>query len=225
MISIKFDDSRFFKEMMNIMDYSSGFLDGVKKGKKQLLHNIGPQVVELLKEYIDSNARVNPAMLHHVYEWYQVGSPESRLFDITYTVSNLGLSLKSTFRQSSSVKNGSYEPFYNKANIMEHGIPVTISPRRSNTLVFQQDGETIFTKGPITVENPGGQQVVNSYESTFDSFFRVYFKQSFIQSSGLKDYLERPIAYKKNLDIGKKIGRPAGESAGYRWIINAGATA
>ena len=66
------NDAAFKKEMKNIIDYSIGFLDGVQAGKTQFLHNMGIMTVEILKEYIDSNARVNPKALHHIYEWYKV---------------------------------------------------------------------------------------------------------------------------------------------------------
>jgi len=74
--------------------------------------------------------------LHHVYEWYQTGSPAARLFDINYISNQIGLSFNSTFRQSVSIKSGSKVPFYNKAQIIENGIPVTIRPVSSEVLSF-----------------------------------------------------------------------------------------
>ena len=97
---VTFDGRQFAKDMKNMMDYSSGFLEGIQLGKQQLLHSVGVQTIEVLKSYIDSNARTNPSILHHVYEWNQTGSPDSRLYDIDYTISGLGLSFRSSFRQS-----------------------------------------------------------------------------------------------------------------------------
>lgn len=217
------DDKQFMKDLMNIIGYSEGFLDGVQSGKKAFLKQIGISVKEKLEEFIDSSARVNPQALHHVYEWYQTGSPNARLFDIDYTISNLGLSIKSSFSQSSSIKSGSTTPFYDKARIMEYGIPVTIKPRKSDVLVFDDNGETVFTRNPIDVQNPGGQYVEGSYEQTFDSFFRDYFSQSFLTSSGVGQYLKNPVMYKKNLAAAKRGGRSLGVETGMRWIMNAGA--
>lgn len=211
----------FEKNLNNIINYSVGFLDGVQKGKSLFLASFGKETVEILKKYIDSNARVNPLMLHHIYEWGKTGSPEARLFDIDYTVSNLGLSFKSTFRQSSTIKSGSRVPFYDKARIMENGIPVTIRPKSSDVLVFEQDGEQVFTKNAVVVENPGGN-VQGKFESTFDSFFLNYFTQAFLRSSGLRRYLENPTIYKKNIRAGSRIGKSKGIDTGYRWIVNAG---
>jgi len=225
MMKFKFNDAKFNMEMNNIINYSVGFLEGVQKGKTKFLSNIGIDTIELLKDYVDANARVNPQMLHHMYEWGRTGSPESRLFDIDYTISNLGLSFKSTFRQSTSVKNGSTVPFYDKARIMEEGIPVTITPKKANVLVFEDKGDTVFTKGPVDVENPGGDFVQGSFEKTFDTFFTKYFTQAFLSKSGVRGYLESPVLYKKNLASGKKSGKPKGIETGYRWIANAGVVA
>jgi hypothetical protein len=86
------NDVAFKKDMKNIMNYSIGFLEGVQAGKIKFLNNVGVMTKELLEQYIDSNARVNPEALHHIYEWSKVGSPDARLYDINYTISNLGLS-------------------------------------------------------------------------------------------------------------------------------------
>jgi hypothetical protein len=219
MISVKIDSSRFLSDMKNIVDYSVGFLDGAQKGKKVFLNNLGEDVVELLKEYIDSNARVSPQTLHHVYEWYQTGSPDARLFDITHTVSGIGLSFRSSFRQSSSIKNGSREPFYNKAMVMEDGRTVIIRPKTAQALRFDINGEEVFTKNPVIVENPGGQ-TERGFEKVFDIFFSRYFKQTFLRKSGMLKDFENPVAYKNNLKSGVKLGRNKGVETGYRWVAN-----
>lgn len=216
------NNKAFKRDMNNIMEYSIGFLEGIQGGKTQFLKNIGTETIDLMKQYIDSSARLNPSMLQHVYEWYRVGSPDARLYDITYTVSNLGLSFKSNFRQSTSIRNGSNVPFYDKARIMEEGVPVTIRPKKSPVLVFQDGSETVFTRNPITVINPGGDSAQNGFERTFDSFFNKYFTQAFLRTSGIDEYLKNPVSYKKNLPSGKKAGKSKGFETGYRWIANAG---
>ena len=222
MISIKLNSNALTKDLNNIVQYSLGFIDGVHKGKKVLFSKIGASVKEMLEIFIDANARSNPQALHHVYEWYKTGSPDARLFDINYTVSNVGLSFYSSFRQSNTIKEGSSAPFYNKAKIMEDGIPVTITPKKATMLVFEQDGETIFTKGPVEVMNPGGSQAQGSFERIVNIFFKQYFTQSFLKVSGLKDYFNKPIVYKKNFQKGRAYGKSVGISTGYSWIVNAG---
>jgi hypothetical protein len=222
---VTFDAKRFEKEINNIMEYSVGFTEGIQRGRNHILSAIGKESIELIKKYIDSSARTNPAILHHMYEWDQIGSPDSRLYDLTYTVSNLGLSIKSTFKQSTSIKNGSTVPFYDKARIVENGIPVVIKPRKSSVLAFTDNGQEVFTKNPIVVENPGGSQAQGGFNNIFDSFFNNYFTQAFIRSSGLMKYLKNPVAYKKNLNAGKRGGRSVGIATGYAWVASLGATA
>lgn len=217
----RFDSKQFMKDMNNIVEYSIGFLDGIQGGKKVFLDNLGRETVMVLKEFIDLNAQVDPAMLHHVYEWYQTGSPDARLYDIDYTVSNLGLSFKSSFRQSHTVKDGSRTPFYDKARIIEEGIPVVIRPKISDVLVFDENGETVFTKNPIVVENPGGTAAQGGFENVMSMFFNQYFKQSFLRTTGLDVYLKNPKVYKTNMAAGKRSGKSAGYATGFKWIANA----
>lgn len=209
------------KQLTNIVKYSTGFLEGAQHGKKVFLNNMGSRVIEALNRYVDAMARSDRDALHHVYEWYKTGSPAARLFDLDYTVSNLGLSIKSTFRQSTSISKDSNTPFYNKARIMELGIPVTIKPKKASVLVFDDAGETVFTKNPITVYNPGGTEAQYGYGFVFESFFNNYFTQAFLKSSGLTDYISNPVSYKHNFAAGAKAGKPLGKKVGYTWIINA----
>jgi hypothetical protein len=219
-VRVYLDSKVFEKKIQNIIDYSFGFLDGAQQGKRKMLDNLGYGVIEALGQYIDAMARGDQYAMHHVYEWYQTGSPAARLFDLNYTVSNLGLSVKSSFRQSNSISEDSIEPFYDKARIMENGIPVTITPKRK-ALVFEEGGETIFVSKPITINNPGGTAVTGSYEKAFDAFFKYYFTQAFLKSSGLFDYISKPTLYKKNFAAGSKGGRAVGKKTGYTWIANA----
>lgn len=213
---------QFEKDMKNVIDYSLGFIEGIEKGKVLFYNSLGNSVTEILKRYIDSNARANPEILHHMYEWNQVGNSTARLFDINYRSTQLGLSVNSTFRQSNTIKPGSYEPFYSKAKIMEEGVPVTIRPVRSKVLAFDLDGETVFTPNEIVVDNPGGPLVAGSFEKIFKEFFSFYFTQAFMNSSGIAKHLSNPIAFKTNFGKGK--GRSAGVSAAQQWLLSAGRT-
>jgi hypothetical protein len=221
MITVKFNSFDFSKDMESLIQYSIGFTDGVQGGQTQMMKNLGNVTVELLKEFVDSNARTSPALLHHVYEWYHTGSPEARLFDVYDIPTKNKLSFVYGFRQSESIKKGSNVPFYDKARIMEEGKSVVIKPRSSSVLAFDVDGEAVFTRQPITVEKPGGN-TQGQFERTLESFFNNYFAQSFMLASGLKTYLENPIAFKNGLKSAKIGGKAAGYKAGYKWISGAG---
>lgn len=217
-----FDISQFEKSLENALKYSEGFLEGIHQGKPEMLKAMGENVVERLKAFVDLQARVDPESLHHVYEWYQTGMETGRLFDIDYRISGGGLSVNSTFRQSQSMASGSNTPFYDKAKIMEEGIPVRIVPKQSGVLVFDDNGETIFTKQPIEISRPGGSQVEGSFEQVVNSFFDIYFSQSFLSSSGLSKYVANPKTFKDNISAGSKSGKSFGRQIGYNWIVKAG---
>lgn len=205
----------------NLVQYSLGFLEGVEGGKKIFFSELGRGVIEALGQYIDAMARSDQQALHHVYEWSETGNRSGRLFKFDYIVTGSGLSVNATFSQSKSVKDGSNTPFYDKARIMEKGIPVLIKPKGDNPLVFESDGETVFTKKPILNSNPGGVAVQGSFEKTFDNFMKYYFSQSFLRASGLSDYLETPTIYKKNLAAGVRGGKSIGRATGLKWMMSA----
>jgi hypothetical protein len=217
---IKTNTKSLEKVMNNIVQYSYGFIDGADRGKSAFLKNLGDGTLKALYQYIDVNARMNPSALHHIYEWYQVGSPSARLYDLNYTVSSLGLSIKSQFQQSRTTSQDSNVPFYNKASMMEDGVPVTIVPKKS-VLVFDVGGKTVFTKKEVVVREPGGTEVQGSFEKIFNEFMMSYFKQSFLRSSGLYEYINNPIVYKKKVRSGSKGGKNVGLSTGFKWIANA----
>lgn len=225
MIKVNFEDDKFFKEMTSFILYSEGYLEGAALGKPKMLQNLGNNIKELAKQFVDSQARSDPQRLHHVYEWYQTGSSSARLFDIHYSTINGGLTFNSTFRQSTSFSRGSTSPFYDKARIMEQGIPVTIAPKQAKALMFDENGETVFVKGPITIDNPGGDMVQNSFEDVLEMFFATYLTQSFLLESGFTKEIQNPQAYKDNLSKAKTGGKTAGRQVGYNWIVKAGGEA
>ena len=213
---------QFQKDMKNIMEYSQGFLDGTKAGRVVFFKELGLEVKNILEEFIDSNASVSPQTLHHMYEWNQLGQASGRLFNITAVSNSYGITFTSSFNQSQTIKNGSRVPFYDKARIMELGIPVVIKAKESKVLVFEDNGDTVFTAGPINISDPGGAAAQGGFEKTFNMFFSKYLSQAFLRSTGITAYLEKPIVYKANLTQGKKVGRSAGYKTGYRWIASAG---
>jgi len=217
MIKVKFDDKQFKKDMDNLTEYAVGFLEGVQRGKVELLKEVGKRASEILYEYIDSAARVNPSSLHHVYEWYQTGSPEARLFDLQYSAAAGSLSMNATFTQSRSVRNGSTVPFYNKAAIMERGISVVIRPRAVRALRFIDDGEEVFSKGPIVVNSPGGEAAAGGFDRIFSEFFERYFTQSFMEVSGLAARIRNTSAFVRSFNRGRTGGKGLGNEVGYRW--------
>jgi len=222
-IRVDIDAKGFINSLNNLTEYSIGFLNGVEAAAPVIMNNLGKEIIETLKDFIDTNARVDPETLHHVYEWYQTGSPEARLFDIDYIVTgNNGLSFNYTFSQSSSYSKNSNVPFYDKAEIMERGTPVTIRPKEASVLSFNVDGEQVFTKKPIVVDNPGGTNVQGGFERTIKTFFDSYFTQAFLMTSGVLEHLNNAKAFKNNALAGSKQGKPLGFKVGYQWATKGG---
>lgn len=210
------------RQMDNLIKYTNGFLEGAQSAMPFFLASVGEKTKEMLEQFIDANARSNPESLHHVYEWYETGNSASRLFEIEYRITSVGLSMSGELRQSRTVKNGSREPFYDKARIMEEGVGVTIVPRRSAVLVFEDGGKTVFTKNSVRVENPGGAATQGSFDRVFETFFTAYFRQSFLQMSGLRPVMGTFGKFSQNLNAGLKTGSSAGRSAGADWIREMG---
>lgn len=217
---VKIDDKDFMKKMNKFIDYSFGFIEGAEKGKKELMNKLGDKLIVVVGEYIDSSARTNPAQLHHVYEWDQVGDPSARLFDLDKIVSGSFLRITYNFTQSQSIKAGSTEPFFEKATVMEEGGPVIIAPRRKAVLRFEIDGEEIFTSKPVTVKNPGGVQTTRGFRMTINEFFRT-FSQSILEASGIARDLRNLKVFVSRMGSGGKL---VGRGVGYKWITNAGGT-
>lgn len=153
------------------------------------------QIEKDFGSYIDSQARVKPKTLHHVYEWNKVGVPTARLFKLN-TIDMDGLSFKINYdfklSKSSVPANNKKQKkkyvFANKAEVMESGMPVIIRPRSSERLVFELDGETVFMpKGTsVTVRRPGGAQSSHQFAISYGKFFGGQLVNSSIKSSGLQ---------------------------------------
>ena len=225
MTIITFDDKQFNKDLKNLMEYSIGYLEGIHAGKQNYLKNLSKDIIESIKQFVDIEAKANPKLLSHMYEWYENGNPSGRLFEFNYVVKDSGLTFGFTFSQSKSIEKGSTVPFYNKAEIMEKGIPVTITPKNAETLAFKIDGEDVFSKKPVVVMNPGGKEAKGGFEKVMQEFFSSYFTQAFMHTSGITQYLENPVQYKEGMRLGKTGGKSAGIDVGYKWISMAGGVA
>lgn len=218
MISITFDSMLFEKKMKNFVDYANGFIEGAILAKPQMLENLGSQVSDVISQYIDSIASANPQALHHVYEWGQTGSESARLFNVDYVVTGGGLSLNATFSQSTSIQAGSNTPFYNKAYIMENGIPVRIRPKNSDALAFDDNGEKVFTKKTVIVSKPGGSTVEGSFENNFNNIVNVYLSQAIFDVTDVGLSVKDSSIFKRNLSRGASGGRSVGIATGKKWI-------
>ena len=220
MISVKVDATEFVKKMNNAVQYSDGFLEGIQMSREQFNKFVAGYTVEALERYIDARARMNPEALHHVYEFNSVGQSNGRLFKFKTVARGNNINISGSFLPSSSVSNTSREPFINKAEIMENGISIVITPRGDNPLVFENNGELVFTRNSISIDHPGGDQVAGSFGRTIDDFFNNYFTNAILYP--LFKQLENPKEYDEYFAAGTKSGKSIGVRAGRKYFILTG---
>jgi hypothetical protein len=221
MLSVKVDSRKVNKILENATSYSYGFIDGVEASGVNFNDRLGEFTVQALYKYIDSKARVSPERLHHVYEWDMVGKPSGRLFDFTYRPYKKSIRFTGNFLQSSSISENSTEPFANKAKVMEDQIQIVVTPRDSEYLAFELDGEMVFTTNTIYIDHPGGDAVAGSFGKTVGDFFDNYFKLALLKPflNDLKTAEEFSQMFASGARGG---GRSAGNRAGKKYMTKTG---
>jgi len=143
--------------------------------------------------YVDSQSRINPKSLHHVYEWNKVGNKGSRLFKLN-VLSTDGLSFKiaSSFLPSKSAVPNEFgsrkHVFISKASVMEAGMPLVIRPRFAERLVFETStGVVYMPKGAsVTVTRPGGGKATGRFRIAYAQFFTGNLVSLSIKKSGFQ---------------------------------------
>jgi hypothetical protein len=163
------------------------------------------QINKDFAEYVDSQARIKPKSLHHVYEWRQTGDPGSRLFKLN-KLDSLGLGFSMTYdflpsKSFASAEGNRKHVFVSKASVMEAGMPLKIAPRHSKRLVFETNGYTVFMPegASVVVKRPGGTSVKNSFMMTYSKFFRTNLVNVSIKRSGFQQLFNRSMTRALNL--------------------------
>jgi hypothetical protein len=168
-------------------------LTSSKQFKDKFKAVIFSQILNDFGNYVDSQARMKPKSLHHMYEWKRTGDPDARLFNLRL-IDGEGISFKIAYEYKQSQ---SFVPspegrrkhvFANKASVMEAGMPLKIAPRHSERLVFDSNGETVFMpKGaPVVVQRPGGASVKNQFTLRYSIFFKSQLVNQSIKASGFQ---------------------------------------
>ncbi len=159
------------------------------------------QIEKDFSEYIDAKARTSPKSLHHVYEWDRTGDPAARLFKLN-KISDLGLGFTLNYNLLNSKsfvpsQNSNHRHvFVKKAEIMEEGRTVVISPRSAERLVFEVNGYMVFMpKGKsVTVTKPGGAATKNSFLFLYKHFFTGQLVNMSIKKSGFQKLFNSKIS-------------------------------
>ena len=216
MITIDYSDLE--RKLRNTSAYSEGFIAGVHQGVPILMAQIGAAIIDVIGQFIDMQAAGNPAALHHIYEWGSVGG--ARLFEYDYSVGGNTVVFTGTTTQSGSVAPTADRPFYNKADVMETGSGVSITPY-GTALVFDAGGGPVFVSRTVNVANPGGSAVVGSFQRVHDLFFNTVC-QSLLSESGILSALSTPSAYAAYFAAGANGGGyGTGVTAGRAYMAQA----
>jgi hypothetical protein len=222
MITARIKGDNVIKMLKNSVQYSSAFASELKKNQDILNRKVGQESIDAFYDYLDGLARSHPGMLHHVYEWGNVGNPTERLFELTMTSNRTSAVISSNFLQSRVPSPTSTEPFYDKAQIMEDGQTVTINQVEADVLFFEIDGEEFFRSGPIVIANPGGEATRGSFLQAFDEFYGSYFTEVHLKAIRFYQYFANPRAFETYFSSATKGGASAkGKKAALSWIMNA----
>lgn len=223
MITTRIRANDVIKMLENSIKYTDAFAKELKRNSDILNEKVGEESIDAFYEYLDSLARSHPGMLHHVYEWGQVGNPSGRLFELGLSVNKTSAVIDAEFLESRIPSQTSDVPFYDKAEIMENGESVTVSEVDADVLFFEIDGEEFFRKGPIFIANPGGEATRGSFVRAFNEFYENYFTEFHLKSIGFYKYFSNPKEYEKYFNSAVKGNGAAatGRKAALSWIMKA----
>jgi hypothetical protein len=222
MITARIKGDDVIKMLRNSVEYSSSFMTELKGNQDILNAKVGEESVDAFYDYLDGLARLHPGMLHHVYEWGQVGDPMGRLFDLTMSPNKTSAVITAEFLESDVPSPTSSEPFYDKAQIMEDGRTVTINQVEAKALFFEIDGEEFFRSGPIVIANPGGEATRGSFLQAFDEFYGSYFTEVHLKAIRFYKYFSNPKIFETYFGSAARGGaKSKGKKAALSWIMNA----
>ncbi|MEK9805618.1 MAG: hypothetical protein VW551_04900 [Euryarchaeota archaeon] len=218
---INIDMTQFNKTMNEAIEYSRGFLAGAESNVIIFNQQLAEVIKEAFYKYLDSTARLDPDRLHHMYEWGQVGVDKARLFKIEAFSGKQSIRFVTEFMQSTSVSPTANEPFVNKAEVMESGTTVTVSPSSGGVLAFTgDDGDMVFTTEDVTITNPGGN-VAGQFGAVARDFFINYLDQALLKEL-IKD-METPNEFTQGW--GKGMNYSKGMKQGQRYMTVKGGVA
>ena len=222
MISVKIDGKQATKMLKNLVEYTDGFVTETKAQQGTVAAKLSKLSVDGFYEYLDQLARVNPGMLHHVYEWGRVGDPDSRLYELKRKLSNKSAVVTADFLESQTETPTSDHIFYDKAKIMEEGITVIVNEVQAEALFFEVDGVEYFRSGPIVIENPGGPNVRGAFVEHFEEFYNTYFDKVYLNAIRFYQYFMDAKPYEQNFAGAMKSGnaRSIGRKTAFSWIMN-----
>jgi hypothetical protein len=168
-----FDTGKFSEKVLALSTYDGTLLQSLYVNpinKQKINRGAALLIKNYFNQYIDSRARQNPSAYHHVYEFDKTGNPSARLFNAVISNTSDGSAIINYSFTPAKEPNREGFPFPNKAEIMEAGQTVIVTPKKAEYLRYElEDGRFVTSKKSV-INNPGGTQVRGSFESTFRGF-------------------------------------------------------
>lgn len=198
-----FDTGKFVEKILSLSSYDMTILQTLYNNpinKQKINRGAAFLIKNYFNEYMDARARQNPTSYHHVYEFDKTGNSSSRLFQATVINSADGGAILNYSFVNAKEPNREGFPFPNKAEIMESGQTVTITPKRSRYLRYELEDGRFITSEKSIVRNPGGVEVQGSFESTFNRFM-VSQGGNVLQKFGFFQKIEQSLIVKRKLSI------------------------
>jgi hypothetical protein len=168
-----FDTGQFAEKVLALSTYDMTVLQNLYNSpvnKQKINRGAAFLIKNYFNEYMDARARQNPSAYHHVYEFDKTGNSSARLFQPTVISSADGSAVLNYSFVNAKEPNREGYPFPNKADIMESGQTVVVTPKRARYLRYELDDGRFVTSEKSVIRNPGGTEVQGSFGSTFTRF-------------------------------------------------------
>lgn len=217
-----FNTGKFTEKVMALSMYDSTLLQNLyinPINKQKINRGAAILIKNYFNQYLDSRARENPRAYHHVYEFDKTGQSSARLFTAFVGNSPDGsATITYTFTPAKDPNPNGY-PFPNKAEVMENGETVIVTPKKSRYLKFEINDGQFVTLEKAVIRNPGGTEVRGSFQSTFQTFMATQ-GSTILERLGFFKRIERGMINRRALMI-PRINSGATQDAIRRGKIDA----
>ena len=153
-----FNTGKFAEKVMALSMYDSSILQSLYVNpinKQKINRGAALLIKNYFNQYLDSRSRQAPSAYHHVYEFDKTGNSSARLFTAVVGNSPDGsATITYSFTPAKEPNRDGY-PFPNKAEVMENGETIIVTPKRSKYLKFQINYCRFVTLEKYVIRNPG----------------------------------------------------------------------
>jgi len=198
MISFQFNNINSFFDELNLK------MEGIQEltsptSKTQIAKAVFTITSKQFVKDFAKESFANPKKYFHMYEWNKLGNNNQKLFVIKRDSVNYGnLKIGFKFKKSRTPvpipnmpkKNNSKKYvskksiFYNKAEVMESGKPVSFTTKQYLAFLSQKDGKVHFIRPRkiVNISQPGGRSTKNSFEKFAKKWYETKAEKAVINS-------------------------------------------